>query len=911
MIRKSKLLICMLFMCLGLAVLPGMKSNAEETAGETASASENQDENSQRLEEITGMEEDGEIYEVTVEDGMVEETVNANARTAGPLIVNFNTKSSSVNTDFTDTVTGDSGYTNGSYGADAAYLGTSGGKIKFMLAGVVGLVDPDDVELVEYSTAESVSYYEVSGGKLLHYITYNLNSSKYASSLNNGPAPSYLSAGTKYYSYDGHYFYKDYQTMLNDYQNGNRKNSVNSGSPFYNYYQYLPLRSQTAYSADSLNSIINGKVSSSSKLKGTGSSFVKYQNTYGVNALLSLSVAANESGWGTSSISQNKNNLFGLNAVDASPGTSASTYASADECIRQFMGNYMSGKYLNPAKWQYYGGFLGNKASGINVKYASDPYWGEKAAAIAWTLDGLGGNADQDRYTIGVKEGSSSVNVRNGASTSATKLYTTGSQLSHAVLVLNSEAENGFYRIQSDAVLNADRTATSSSSEYDFDAMYAYISADYVTVVSRGSEETAEPEEPVLESISIADPPSKTEYEEGETPDMTGIKVIAKWSDGSETDVTDQIVYSKDALAVGTTKIMVSYTAGDVTVTADQAVTVKEKAAEPSVPSEPEGTVPGENDPATDDSDKPVIENPSDQPTTEEPADTPDVDQPTVDEPTDTPDADQPVVEEPTDTPDVDQPATEEPTETPDVDQPTVDEPTDTPDVDQPATEEPADTPDVDQPTVDQPADTPDSEQPAQEKPDNEQNVTEKPAAEQENASDDTALKGAENSTVSEKTLRDMTTGIGVTGGFADDAMILVKSIEPNTEEYSGLVSPLDGKIILGVYDISVHNGTDGKMQLTFRIDSKYNGKEVVILHYTDTEHYEKYNAKVEKGSVTITVDKLSKFVVALNGGESQNAVPKTGDDLGGLSYWIVLLCVSAAAVGMAAGAKKKTLKLK
>ena len=826
MIRKSKLLICMLFMCLGLAVLPGMKSNAEETAGETASASENQDENSQRLEEITGMEEDGEIYEVTVEDGMVEETVNARARTAGPLIVNFNTKSSSVNTDYTDTVTGDSGYTNGSYGADAAYLGTSGGKIKFMLAGVVGLVDPDDVELVEYSTAESVSYYEVSGGKLIHYITYNLNSSKYASSLNNGPAPSYLSAGTKYYSYDGHYFYKDYQTMLNDYQNGSRGNSVNSGSPFYNYYQYLPLRSQTAYSADSLNSIINGKVSSSSKLKGTGSSFVKYQDTYGVNALLSLSVAANESGWGTSSISQKKNNLFGLNAVDSSPGTSANTYASADECIRQFMGNYMSAKYLNPDKWQYYGGFLGNKASGINVKYASDPYWGEKAAAIAWTLDGLGGNADQDRYTIGVKEGSSSVNVRSGSSTSAAKLYTTGSQLSHAVLVLNSEAENGFYRIQSDAVLNADRTATSSSSEYDFDAMYAYISSDYVTVVSRGSVETEEPSEPVLESLAIVNPPSKTEYEEGETPDMTGIKVTAKWSDGSETDVTDQIVYPTDALAAGTAKITVSYTAGDVTVTADQVVTVNKKA-----------------------------EDPSDQPTTDEPAETPDADEPTTDEP--------------------------------------------------------AETPDADEPTTDEPAETPDSDQPVQEKPDNEQNAAENPAAGQESTSDGPAMKGSENDVSAEKTLRDMTTGIGVAGSFPDDAMILVKSIEPNTEEYSGLVKPLDGKIILGVYDISVNNGADGKMQLTFRIDSKYNGKEVVILHYTDTENYEKYTAKVENGSVTITVDKLSRFVVALNSGESQNAVPKTGDDLGNLSYWIVLLCVSAIAAGTAAGVKKKVLKLK
>ena len=826
MIRKSKLLICMLFMCLGLAVLPGMKSNAEETAGEIASASENQDENSQRLEEITGMEEDGEIYEVTVEDGMVEETVSARARTAGPLIVNFNTKSSSVNTDYTDTVTGDSGYTNGSYGADAAYLGTSGGKIKFMLAGVVGLVDPDDVELVEYSTAESVSYYEVSGGKLIHYITYNLNSSKYASSLNNGPAPSYLSAGTKYYSYDGHYFYKDYQTMLNDYQNGSRGNSVNSGSPFYNYYQYLPLRSQTAYSADSLNSIINGKVSSSSKLKGTGSSFVKYQDTYGVNALLSLSVAANESGWGTSSISQKKNNLFGLNAVDSSPGTSANTYASADECIRQFMGNYMSAKYLNPDKWQYYGGFLGNKASGINVKYASDPYWGEKAAAIAWTLDGLGGNADQDRYTIGVKEGSSSVNVRSGSSTSAAKLYTTGSQLSHAVLVLNSEAENGFYRIQSDAVLNADRTATASSSEYDFDAMYAYISSDYVTVVSRGSVETEEPSEPVLESLAIVNPPSKTEYEEGETPDMTGIKVTAKWSDGSETDVTDQIVYPTDALAAGTAKITVSYTAGDVTVTADQVVTVNKKA-----------------------------EDPSDQPSTDEPAETPDADQPTTDEP--------------------------------------------------------AETPDADQPTTDEPAETPDSDQPVQEKPDNEQNAAENPAAGQENTSEETAVKGSGNEVPAEKTLRDMTTGIGVTGSFPDDAMILVKSIEPNTEEYSGLVKPLDGKIILGVYDISVNNGADGKMQLTFRIDSKYNGKEVVILHYTDTENYEKYTAKVENGSVTITVDKLSRFVVALNSGESQNAVPKTGDDLGNLSYWIVLLCVSAIAAGTAAGVKKKALKRK
>ena len=75
------------------------------------------------------MEEDGEIYEVTVEDGMVEETVSARARTAAPLSATFNTKSSSVNTDYTDTETGDSGYPTGPYGPDAAYLRTSCGKI--------------------------------------------------------------------------------------------------------------------------------------------------------------------------------------------------------------------------------------------------------------------------------------------------------------------------------------------------------------------------------------------------------------------------------------------------------------------------------------------------------------------------------------------------------------------------------------------------------------------------------------------------------------------------------------------------------------------------------------------------------------------------------------------------------------
>ena len=44
---------------------------------------------------------------------------------------------------------------------------------------------------------------------------------------------------------------------------------------------------------------------------------------------------------------------------------------------------------------------------------------------------------------------------------------------------------NGFYKIQSEPVLNSDRTSINSDSGvYDFNNMYAFISSDYVQIVS-------------------------------------------------------------------------------------------------------------------------------------------------------------------------------------------------------------------------------------------------------------------------------------------------------------------------------------------------------------------------------------------------------------------------------------------
>ena len=417
--------------------------------------------------------------------------------TSAQYLVNFNkTNNSSTYVSYTEYSTGKSGYINGTYGADAAYLGTTGNYYIFMMSGVIGKVKSSDVTLVALSNVKSYSYYYVSGEKLYHRITGNLSQSKYVSNLRYGKAPSYLSQGTNYFSYDGHYFYTNYTTMISDYTSDSRAHSVNSNNPYFNYYQYLPLRSTTSYSASDLNSTINGKISSTSKLKDLGKDFVNNQNTYGVNALLMASIAINESGWGDSSIAKNKNNLFGLNAVDASPSQSANYYSSVSVCIKDFAETYMSKKYLNPNGSNYRGAYLGNKASGINVQYASDPYWGEKAANYAYYLGEKLSSKDEYRYTIGIKDPIScmkttptnNLNIRNRNSTSSSRLYYAANLYGVAFLLKDGNTStNGFYRIQSDPVLKSGRTGIDTSTgKYDFANMYAYVSTSYVTIINSG-----------------------------------------------------------------------------------------------------------------------------------------------------------------------------------------------------------------------------------------------------------------------------------------------------------------------------------------------------------------------------------------------------------------------------------------
>lgn len=431
-------------------------------------------------------------------------------------------------TEYSMPQTGVDGYTTGAYGVDAAYIGTVNGKIRAKYAGVIADFNASDVNVVDYTDGADVSYYMEEDGILRHYFYYG--STHALSSTRVGFDLDYLKSDQKYYSYDGHYFYEDYAVMVDDYKRESYSRAVNANSPYYNYYQYLSHRTLSDFTGEDFDNISKNTMGTSSyetsKFKGIGQDFVNNQNTYTVNAMLMFGVAANESNWGRSYIAQDKNNLFGHGAVDSNPYWGANGYESPAKSIEYHAYHFVSRGYLDYGDWRYFGGHLGDKESGMNVKYASDPYWGEKAASRSYFLNEI--PEEYGREKVGIIEGVlSSYPFYKEASTSSTVVFR-GSKLSnHPVLIVDEVKAEGktWYKILSDTSLIENRTDHDYSLIYNASHDYLYVLADTVKVVHGGDgEDTKEPDIPV--------PPTPENPENGHNFKVDGHLIM------TEADVT-------------------------------------------------------------------------------------------------------------------------------------------------------------------------------------------------------------------------------------------------------------------------------------------------------------------------------------------------------------------------------------
>lgn len=83
--------------------------------------------------------------------------------------------------------------------------------------------------------------------------------------------------------------------------------------------------------------------------------------------------------------------------------------------------------------------------------------------------------------------------------------------------------------------------------------------------------------EAALSSISVTTPPTKTEYNVGDTFDPAGMVVTAEYSDGTTKTITDYTVTPSGALTASNTSVRISYTENDVTKMAVVEITVKDE----------------------------------------------------------------------------------------------------------------------------------------------------------------------------------------------------------------------------------------------------------------------------------------------------------------------------------------------
>lgn len=308
-------------------------------------------------------------------------------------------------------------------GREMKYVGSGAEYVIVEFAGSTFYAKHNEVDLVPTELVTGYDYYEVISGVLTHS-TYD-NIGKTRGVYNVGPAAPGMANGKKYTSLDGVHFAEV-----------GTKNVITH----YPYFQFQSVRQPTTYTAAELDSYINWALADrqstgiarykdatvKSKLIGLGEYLKSVEKTYRVNAMFILATAIHESDYGISANAQTKNNIFGIRVFDSSPEM-GEIYVTPENSVNAFIQRYINLNYANPLGAHANGAVPGNKAVGINVKYASDPNWGSKIAGHMWKMDTFLGGRDHKQVQLGTINytGPAGVNVRTSPEVRAdNKLFT-------------------------------------------------------------------------------------------------------------------------------------------------------------------------------------------------------------------------------------------------------------------------------------------------------------------------------------------------------------------------------------------------------------------------------------------------------------------------------------------------------
>lgn len=360
-----------------------------------------------------------------------------------------------------------------SAGNELEYVSSDETKITIKAAGKVGYIKHNDALLIPSQALKGRSYYSVNTtGDLVHNL-YNHTTNTTAVYIA-GKAPSSFKQGVKYYSWDGATFKSSSSTVAGTY---------------YQYYNMLPARTSTKYTANELEQYITAKLvereelykknpktylrykdaTKKSKLIGLGQIAKDFERYHKLNALLVLGMAIHESDYGMSQHAQKNNNIFGIKVYDSNP-LDGESYASIRDCVASLSNNYLNKNYIPVTGAYANGGMTGNKARGVNVRYASDPYWGQKVAGHMYQADkALGGKdflKNPSPYAIH-ETTTSNLNVRSTAGVTSTNKQYTYKTAGFPVAVIGTTTDGSWHKILSDSKEN----------------LYGYVSTQYTKIL--------------------------------------------------------------------------------------------------------------------------------------------------------------------------------------------------------------------------------------------------------------------------------------------------------------------------------------------------------------------------------------------------------------------------------------------
>jgi beta-N-acetylglucosaminidase len=328
------------------------------------------------------------------------------------------------------------------------FIDTTADYVKVKVAGRIGYIRHANADLKTWDMLKGRSYYTVNAaGDLIHQIYSNRTVTE--ASYVMGKAPASMKLGQKYLSWDQIHFMNW------------------SGQPvqtFYNYFQFLPARTQTVYTATEIDDYVlkmlkeleaaypnNPAYKDASKrsmLIGIGEVLKKVEREKNVNALMILALAQHESNYGLSTRALDFNNLFGLRVYDDNPANDH--FETVEENINELIDQFFNRNYIPPNAPYANGPVFGTKAIGFNMKYASDPYWGAKAAGHMYRADKAMGGRDFGRYMIGLTQ-ATGLNARTSP-VIGNNIAFTFEKAGIPVAVLGSEKkpDRTWYRVASD-----------------------------------------------------------------------------------------------------------------------------------------------------------------------------------------------------------------------------------------------------------------------------------------------------------------------------------------------------------------------------------------------------------------------------------------------------------------------------